>query len=45
VVRKGREAGVRTPANDAVIELAGEITRGERKMEPANLEALKAILS
>jgi 2-dehydropantoate 2-reductase len=45
VVRKGREAGVPTPANDAVIELAGEITRGERKMEPANLEALKAILS
>jgi 2-dehydropantoate 2-reductase len=44
VVRKGREAGVPTPANDAVLELAGEITRGERKMEPANLEALQALV-
>jgi 2-dehydropantoate 2-reductase len=44
VVRKGREAGVPTPANDAVLELASEITRGERKMDPANLEALKALV-
>jgi ketopantoate reductase len=44
VVRKGREAGVPTPANDAVLELAGEISRGDRKMEPANLEALRALV-
>jgi 2-dehydropantoate 2-reductase len=45
VVRKGREVGVPTPANDAVLQLAGEIGRGERNMEPANLDALKALLA
>ena len=44
VVRKGREVGVPTPANDAVMGLAREIDRGDRKMEPANLDALKALL-
>lgn len=44
VVRKGREVDVPTPANDAVLQLAGEIGRGERAMEPANLDALKALL-
>jgi 2-dehydropantoate 2-reductase len=44
VVRKGREVGVPTPANDAVLQLAGEIGRGERAMDPANLDALKALL-
>jgi 2-dehydropantoate 2-reductase len=44
VVRKGREVGVPTPANDAVLQLAGEIARGERAMAPANLDALKALL-
>lgn len=44
VVRKGREVGVPTPANDAVLRLAGEIGRGERSMDPANLDALKALL-
>ena len=45
VVRKGRGVGVPTPANDAVLQLAGEIGRGERKMEPANLDALKELLA
>jgi 2-dehydropantoate 2-reductase len=44
VVRNGREVGVPTPANDAVLQLAGEIDRGERKMEPANLDVLKSLL-
>ena len=44
VVRKGQEVGVPTPANDAVMELAGEIDRGDRKMEPSNLDALKTLL-
>jgi 2-dehydropantoate 2-reductase len=44
VVRKGKDVGVPTPANDAVLQLAGEIDRGERSMEPANLDALKALL-
>jgi 2-dehydropantoate 2-reductase len=44
VVRKGREVGVPTPANDAVLQLAAEIGRGDRAMEPANLDALKALL-
>jgi 2-dehydropantoate 2-reductase len=44
VVRKGREVGVPTPANDAVLQLAGEISHGERAMGPANLDALKALL-
>lgn len=44
VVRKGREVGVPTPANDAVLQLAREIGGGERVMEPANLDALKALL-
>ena len=44
VVRKGREVGVPTPANDAVMQLAAEIGRGERAMEPANLDALKTLL-
>ena len=44
VVRKGREVGVPTPANDAVLQMAGEIDRGERAMDPANLDALKTLL-
>ncbi|MGH8949457.1 MAG: ketopantoate reductase family protein [Acidimicrobiia bacterium] len=44
VVRKGQEVGVPTPANDAVLELGREIGRGERVMEPANLDVLKTRL-
>jgi ketopantoate reductase len=45
VVRKGQEVGVPTPANDAVLQLGREISKGEREMEPGNLDALKALLA
>jgi 2-dehydropantoate 2-reductase len=41
VVRKGREYGVPTPYNDAVLEIALEISNGKRTMDPANLDLLK----
>lgn len=41
VVRKGRETGVPTPANDAVMTLGREIAAGNRAMDPANLADLK----
>jgi len=44
VVRKGREVGVPTPANDAVLELGRQIGAGTRTMDPSNLDALKAML-
>lgn len=44
VVRKGREFGVPTPYNDAVLEIGQEISDGRRQMDPANLDLLKAKL-
>ena len=44
VSRKGRELGIPTPCNDAVLELDRMINRGELGMEPANFELLKARL-
>lgn len=44
VVRKGREVGVPTPTNDAVLELGRQIGAGTRTMDPSNLDALKSIL-
>jgi len=45
VSNKGRQLGIPTPWNDAVVELDRQINRGELKMEPANLERLKAMAS
>jgi 2-dehydropantoate 2-reductase len=45
VSRKGRELGISTPFNDAVIEIDRQINRGEISMEPANLERLKQRLA
>jgi hypothetical protein len=42
VSRKGRELGIATPCNDAVVELDAQINRGEIKMDAANFERLKA---
>ena len=42
VVRRGSEVGVPTPVNAVVMELDREINAGERPMEPANFERLKA---
>jgi 2-dehydropantoate 2-reductase len=44
VVRKGREVGVPTPINDAVLELGRQISAGTRTMDPSNLDALKSML-
>jgi len=41
---KGRELGIPTPCNDAVVELDRQINRGELKMDPANFERLKAMI-
>jgi 2-dehydropantoate 2-reductase len=41
---KGRELGIPTPCNDAVVELDRRINRGDLKMDPANFERLKAMI-
>ncbi len=41
VSRKGRELGIATPLNDAVVEIDRQINRGEIKMERTNFELLK----
>jgi 2-dehydropantoate 2-reductase len=43
VSRKGRELGIPTPFNDAVVEIDRLINRGELKMDPSNFERLKAL--
>ena len=45
VVRKGREAGIETPANAAVLEVYGMIDRGEVEMGVANLDRLHGLLA
>ena len=42
VARKGRELGIPTPGNDAVVELDRRINKGEIKMDRANFELLQA---
>jgi 2-dehydropantoate 2-reductase len=41
VTRKGKELGIPTPYNDAVIEIDRRINKGEIKMDRANLDLLK----
>ena len=40
IQRLGRKFGVKTPVNDAVIEMAHEIERGERGITPVNAKIL-----
>jgi 2-dehydropantoate 2-reductase len=40
VARKGRELGIPTPFNDAVVEIDRKINRGEIKMDRSNFELL-----
>jgi 2-dehydropantoate 2-reductase len=42
VVRKGKDHGVPTPFNDAVLTIALEISNGHRAMDPSNLDLLKS---
>lgn len=44
VAQKGREFGIATPFNDAVLEIDRQINRGELKMGPENYERLKQML-
>jgi 2-dehydropantoate 2-reductase len=41
VSRKGKELGIATPCNDAVVELDREINNGQLKMDASNFELLK----
>ena len=41
VARKGRELGIPTPCNDAVVELDRQINRGLLKMDRSNFERLQ----
>jgi len=45
VVRKGREAGVPTPMNQAILELTLRVESGEVNPDPANIELLKKRIS
>lgn len=45
VARKGRELGIATPCNDAVVEIDRQINDGELEMNPSNFERLKAQLN
>ena len=42
IVQEAQRAGLSTPVNAAVVELAHQIERGTLKPDPANLELLKA---
>jgi 2-dehydropantoate 2-reductase len=44
MTRKGREVGVPTPVNDAVLRLGREIEAGTREMTPENLDDLKDLI-
>jgi 2-dehydropantoate 2-reductase len=41
VARKGKETGVPTPCNDAIVEIARQINKGELKMDPSNYDLLQ----
>ena len=44
VVKKGKEAGVPTPLNEAIVALTRQIQFGELKPERSNLELLKSLM-
>jgi len=44
IARKGREANIPTPANDAVVELCRRIERGELKPDKSNVEIIMKML-
>ena len=41
VSKKGRELGIATPFNDAVVEIDRAINKGEIRMDRSNFELLK----
>jgi 2-dehydropantoate 2-reductase len=44
VARKGKELGILTPCNEAVVEIDRQINKGLLEMNPSNFELLKANL-
>ncbi len=44
VVKKGKEVGVPTPMNEAIVGLMKRLERGEIKPDPSALDQLKAYL-
>jgi len=44
IARKGREAGIPTPANDAVVKLCRRIERGELKPSASNVDIVARML-
>jgi 2-dehydropantoate 2-reductase len=44
VSRKGKELGIPTPFNDAVVEIDRQINRRELAMDPSNFELLKKLV-
>ena len=38
VSRRGREAGIETPVNDAIVEVLKEVDRRDIRPEPANID-------
>ena len=44
VVRKGKEVGMKTPANELVTSIIKEIEEGKRKPDPANLKEFTRII-
>jgi 2-dehydropantoate 2-reductase len=44
VVRKGKEVGLKTPANEMVTKIIKEIEEGKRKPDPANLKEFAVIV-
>jgi len=45
VTKKGKELGIPTPYNDAVVEIDRQINKGEIKMDRSNLELLKTTIA
>jgi 2-dehydropantoate 2-reductase len=45
VVRRGREVGVPTPLNQALLDLTLKVDKGEIEPDPANIELLERHIS
>ena len=45
VIQKGKEVGVSTPMNQAILDLTLKIENGEAAPDPSNLDILKSSLS
>ena len=44
IARKGREKGIPTPANDAIVELVKRLERGEGKPDKSNVAIIEDIM-